>query len=133
LAWEIPKAPAPIAIVVKTFIVSESKPNGPNIGAMMEAVVIVFSGALRGAGDTFWAMCISVSMHWIIVPVLYIMLKVLDTSAEAGWVAYISISMFFAGLFYLRHKSGKWKTIKVIDHEEEVPLPHSDFHETPDL
>jgi MATE family multidrug resistance protein len=100
---------------------------------MMEAVVIVFSGALRGAGDTIWAMCISVSMHWIIVPVLYIMLKVFDASAEAGWVAFISIFMCCAFVFYLRFKTGKWKTIKVIDHEEEVPLPHSDFHETPDL
>lgn len=100
---------------------------------MMEAVVIVFSGALRGAGDTFWAMCISVSMHWIIVPVLYIMVKLLDMSAEAGWVAFISIFMLFAGLFYLRFKSGKWKSIKVVDYEEEVPIPHSDFHETPDL
>jgi len=100
---------------------------------MMEAVVIVFSGALRGAGDTFWAMCISVSMHWIIVPVLYIMLKVYDTSAEAGWVAFISIFMFFAFVFYLRFKTGKWKSIKVVEHEEEAPLLHSDFHETPDL
>jgi MATE family multidrug resistance protein len=100
---------------------------------MMEAVVIVFSGALRGAGDTFWAMCISVSMHWIIVPVLYIMLKVYDTSAEAGWVAFISIFMFFAVVFYLRFRTGHWKTIKIVHNEEETPLPHSDFHETPDI
>ena len=41
LAWEIPKAPEPMAMVVNTFITSESNPNGPISGATMEAVVIM--------------------------------------------------------------------------------------------
>ena len=100
---------------------------------MLEAVVIVFSGALRGAGDTFWAMCISVSMHWIIVPVLYVMLKVFNMSAQAGWVAFVAIFMLFGLLFYFRFRSGKWKSIKVVHHEEEKIPARDGFHETPDI
>ena len=44
-----------------------------------------------------------------------------------------SRDLMFAGVFYLRYKSGKWKTIKVISYEEEIIPPRSDFHETPDL
>jgi len=100
---------------------------------MLEAVVIVFCGALRGAGDTFWAMCISVSQHWLIVPIVYIIVKKTNLSAQWGWVAFIIIFMLFAGVFYLRYKSGKWKNIKVVTPEEEALATHDGFHETPDL
>ena len=47
---------------------------------MIEAVVVVFTGALRGAGDTFFAMLISVTLHWILVPTLLIMFHTFDSS-----------------------------------------------------
>jgi MATE family multidrug resistance protein len=101
---------------------------------MIEAVVIVCSSALRGAGDTFWAMCISVSLHWILVPVVYIMLNVFNASPQSAWVAVIGVFVVFTIFFYLRYRRGKWRTIKVIHHEEDDLIPpHEGFHETPDL
>ena len=48
---------------------------------LADAMMVVFSGALRGAGDTFWTMCISVGLHWLL-PVLFITLKILQLSPQ---------------------------------------------------
>ncbi|MFA7536626.1 MAG: MATE family efflux transporter [Desulfuromonadales bacterium] len=81
---------------------------------LADAVVVVFSGALRGAGDTFWAMCVSVGMHWLLVPVLVLLLNVLDLSPRTAWSALILFFLAFSGVFYRRFRGGKWKTLDVI-------------------
>ena len=99
-----------------------------------EAVMVAFCGALRGAGDTFWAMYTSVSLHWLIVAILAVMLKVLHTSPEAAWVTMIAWFMLFSLVFWLRYRSGKWRHIRVIHNptEDQVPLREG-FHETADI
>jgi MATE family multidrug resistance protein len=69
---------------------------------LIEAVVIVFVGALRGAGDTLWAMCISVSLHWALVPILFVILHVMHLSPEVAWGALVFTFLVFSGLFYAR-------------------------------
>ena len=88
-----------------------------SVYVLVEAMIFVMIGALRGAGDTFWAMCYSVTLHWVLVPVLYVVLRVLDMSPETGWV-YLVVIFFCSSVFiYLRYKKGKWRTIKVIQRE----------------
>jgi len=87
----------------------------------IEAVVLVLMGALRGAGDTFFAMLISVATHWILVPTLYVMLHVMNTSVEAAWVALVSVFMVFSLAIYLRYRSGKWRQIKVVSAPSAPP------------
>jgi MATE family multidrug resistance protein len=81
---------------------------------LAEAVIVVFSGALRGAGDTFWAMCASVTLHWLLVPVLAVFLHVLDLPPLAAWMALVAFILIFSGVFYLRYRSGKWKNLSVV-------------------
>jgi MATE family multidrug resistance protein len=102
---------------------------------LIEAVVIVFIGALRGAGDTFWAMCISVSLHWALVPILFVILHVLMLGPELAWVALVFTFLVFSGLFYVRYRSGHWRTIQVVPSQEELIATDQDraFHEPPDL
>ncbi len=102
---------------------------------MIEAVVVVFSGALRGAGDTFWAMCISVSLHWILLPILIVMLHLLGMSPESAWVVIVLTFLSFSYLFYLRYRSGRWREIRVVQTTEElIAMDHDlDFHEPRDL
>jgi len=106
-----------------------------SVYVLIEAVVIVFAGALRGAGDTFWAMCISVGLHWILVPILFIILHVLKLSPEVAWGALVVTFMIFSGLFYARYRSGYWRTIRVVASQEElIATDHGHaFHEPPDL
>ncbi|MFH1411557.1 MAG: MATE family efflux transporter [Candidatus Omnitrophota bacterium] len=98
-----------------------------------EAVFVVFIGALRGAGDTLWAMILSVSLHWVLVPILFVMLKVWGTGLETAWKVVVGMFLLFSGLVYLRYRTGKWKTISVVRPLPEIIGPVSsiadDFHE----
>ncbi|MBL8014371.1 MAG: MATE family efflux transporter [Candidatus Omnitrophica bacterium] len=80
-----------------------------------QSVFMVFIGALRGAGDTLWAMGISVGIHWILLTLLVLMLKVWDFSVYQSWVTMISVFLAMTCLPYLRYRTGRWKSIHVVD------------------
>lgn len=87
---------------------------------LSEAVMVAIVGALRGAGDTFFTMIISVSGHWTFVPVLYIILNVFELSIVTGWLALILVFLVFCGVLVLRYRSGKWQKIRVVDHADSI-------------
>lgn len=99
---------------------------------LTEALLVVYIGALRGAGDTLWAMGISVTLHWLSVGVLALLLAVMGVSTKAAWVVVVLLFASFSAVVYLRYRSGKWKSIKVV-HPEPVMIPGESFHETPDI
>lgn len=104
-----------------------------SVYVMADAVMLVFSGALRGAGDTFWAMCISVGLHWFMVSVLAVVLYVLHLEPGPAWVILCGTFMLFSGAFYWRYRIGKWRSIRVVaEIPENVPLTEG-FHGPADL
>lgn len=106
-----------------------------SIYVMLEAVVVVFSGTLRGAGDTFWAMCVSVTIHWLMLGILVTMLYVLRVRPEVAWLGVVVSFLSFSYLFYRRFRGGKWRTIRVVHSQAElIATDHDhDFHEPRDL
>jgi MATE family multidrug resistance protein len=102
---------------------------------MIETVVVVFSGALRGAGDTFWAMCISVTLHWLLLPILIVMLHWLDMSPEVAWATIVLNFLGFSYVYYLRYRNGHWRELRVIQTPEELLATDHEraFHEPRDL
>lgn len=101
---------------------------------MVEAVVIVFSGALRGAGDTFWAMRTSVLIHWLMLVMLLVVLYALRQPPVVAWIGIVASFMVFSGLFYWRYRGGKWRSIRMVAPTEALATDHDqDFHEPPDL
>ena len=86
-----------------------------SIYVLVDSVFLVLSGALRGAGDTLWAMLISVSLHWMLVVIVALFLKVFDISPEITWIALVIMFLIFSLLFYLRYKGGAWRKIEVIN------------------
>ncbi|MCE5314996.1 MAG: MATE family efflux transporter [Armatimonadota bacterium] len=101
---------------------------------LVEAVVIAFTGALRGAGDTLWAMRTSVVLHWVLVGILYVMLKTMRLPAGAAWVAMIVWYMVFSLLFFMRYRAGKWRDIRVIDDVDgSLAATCEGFHRSSDL
>ncbi|MBU2530280.1 MAG: MATE family efflux transporter [Elusimicrobia bacterium] len=100
----------------------------------MDALIVIFAGALRGAGDSFWAMALSVAMHWTLVPVLYFMLKLNNCSPEQAWLAVVLIFVIFSFFIYLRYRSGKWRDIKVLQPAQKpMDIMPDDFHVSRDL
>lgn len=87
-----------------------------------EAMIIAFCGALRGAGDTFYAMLISVTLHWLMVGALFVMFRVMHVSARVGWMGVIVWFMLLSFAFYLRYRSGKWREMRVVDMPEEASI-----------
>lgn len=81
---------------------------------MAEVIMIAMIGALRGAGDTFWAMVLTVSLHWALVPVVYVVLHVFHAPAEAAWATLIAVFFVFLALIIRRYTRGRWKQMHLV-------------------
>ncbi|SHJ52896.1 MATE family efflux transporter [Paramaledivibacter caminithermalis] len=76
--------------------------------------MIVMSGALRGAGDTFSVMIITLLRLWIVfVPLTYLFIIVLDKGIEGVWYGEIISFLIFCIVIFIRFKSKKWTEIKI--------------------
>lgn len=82
---------------------------------LLEAILIAIIGTLRGAGDTHWAMRMSVSIHYVFVVILWLMLHQFNMSPREGWIAVVMIFFVFILVFYNRFRKGKWQDLKVVD------------------
>ena len=88
------------------------------IGAytLFDTVFIIFNGALKGAGDTKFTMWAQVVIAWILfVPPVYIMTKYLGMGIFAAWIWMLIYVIVIGTVFWLRFRSGHWKTINVLD------------------
>jgi putative MATE family efflux protein len=89
--------------------------NVIHIAALIQplmAASFVFSGSLRGAGDTRTTLLITVSSIWITrVPLAYVLTRAFDLNG--AWLAISSDFGVRAFFFWLRFRSGKWQKIKV--------------------
>lgn len=82
---------------------------------LAEAVMVALVGALRGAGDTHFTMIASVGAHWLFVPILYLSLNVMHLSVSTSWLLLVIFFLLFCVILIDRFRSGKWKTIQVIN------------------
>jgi putative MATE family efflux protein len=74
---------------------------------------IIFSGALRGAGDTLWVMMLSMTSIITRVGGVAIVGGLLHQSLPVIWIVLAS-DLFFRGvLMWARFATGKWKHIQV--------------------
>lgn len=87
---------------------------------LADAVGLVFSGALRGAGDTFVTMCLSVLSHGVLSFSTLFMVKVLQVTPRIAW-SMVVVLVWGVGLaFYLRYRTGRWRHIRVIPRHTPV-------------
>jgi MATE family multidrug resistance protein len=88
-----------------------------------DAVSNIFGSALRGAGDTFWTMVISVVGHWALALAAIFMIRVAKVSPRAAWGSIVFLVVGLGLAFYVRYRSGRWRTMHVV----EPPAPmHQD-------
>jgi MATE family multidrug resistance protein len=91
-----------------------------------DAILLVFSGALRGAGDTFWTMCLSVSTHWSMSIVTIWLIRHSHVPPRVAWCSLVGFVWLIAGIFYGRYRSGRWREMRVVDAPVPVPVPLAD-------
>ncbi|MBM3316375.1 MAG: MATE family efflux transporter [Candidatus Eisenbacteria bacterium] len=90
---------------------------------MADAVGIVFGGALRGAGDTFRTMLLSVSGHWVLALAGFLMVRVLHAPPRLTWAVVVALVICLGGVLYLRYRSGHWRRIRVVESAPEAVAP----------
>lgn len=85
---------------------------------VFDAMLITFSGALRGAGDTKFAMWTELVCAWcFFVPGTWLILFVFDGGVLLAWF-WASLYIAAVGLtLFTRFKLGYWKSIQVISAE----------------
>ena len=89
------------------------------IYSIFDTLSIIFSSALKGAGDTKFVMFMTVSIGWVIMVIpTYVSIAVFNFGIMACWVC-ATLCVITLGIgFTLRFLNGKWKTMLVIERSD---------------
>jgi len=82
---------------------------------LADSAQIVFSGALRGGGDTRAVMCISVGLHWAFTFLSLGMIRYWRLSPATVWIAFILFVMVLGLGMFLRFQFGRWTARKMVE------------------
>ncbi|MFC1834212.1 MATE family efflux transporter [Thermodesulfobacteriota bacterium] len=83
---------------------------------LFDTLFIVYSGALKGAGDTRFAMWAQVILAWgFFVPPVYVMLEYLHLGLTAVWSWGLVYVIVLGVVFRARFRSGRWKRIQMVE------------------
>lgn len=91
---------------------------------LADAVGIVYTGALRGAGDTRWPGIVTMIYSWtFIVGGGWMLTRLLPRLESLGpWIAAAGYIVILGITMGLRFESGSWRSIKLLDREvDEQP------------
>jgi len=74
-----------------------------------DAVILVCSGVLRGAGDTRWLMLTSVLVHVLMLAVQLVAILGLGLGPIVSWWVFVATILSLALIYFLRVLSGRWR------------------------
>lgn len=80
---------------------------------VIDGLLLVMGGVLRGAGDTKWLMFTSVSLHWLMVIAQIWIIKYSALSPLYSWYFFVAFVMVVSISYAFRLKSGKWRNINI--------------------
>lgn len=76
---------------------------------LADAVIMVASGTLRGAGDTRWVMLTSIALHWVMVVAQYYAIVVLELDPLVSWWILVAMILSLALAYLWRLLGGRWR------------------------
>ncbi len=87
----------------------------------VDALGILYTGALRGAGDTVWPGYVTIIYSWLfIIGLGWLLVKVAPQIESVGpWIAASAYIIIFGVTMAVRFESGKWRRIRLLATEEE--------------
>lgn len=86
-----------------------------SIYTVADATQLIFSGCLQGAGDTKFAMWISISLHWVMVALVWYGIRVAHITPLSIWYIFIGFVLTMSLAYFLRHRFGPWRQIKLVE------------------
>ena len=82
---------------------------------LFDGMFILYGNAIKGAGDTRFAMIMGAGMAWCLFALPCIGAYALGASVWVLWYICVGYIMISGLVFYLRYRTGKWKTMRVIE------------------
>ncbi|MDR1695796.1 MAG: MATE family efflux transporter [Endomicrobium sp.] len=105
----------------EALIIDQVKPLAVNLlrfvalYSLFDPMNIIFSSAIKGAGDTAFVMkLLAVSSVFAVAIPVYLIVIVFKLGLYTGWSVFVVYVLVLAVSFYLRYKTGKWKRMRVI-------------------
>jgi MATE family multidrug resistance protein len=81
---------------------------------LVDAVGIIASGALRGAGDTRWPFLVQTTLAWgVRLPLAYLFGIALGGGLLGAWAGELCYLLALAGVFVARFRSGAWRRLRI--------------------
>jgi MATE family multidrug resistance protein len=96
----------PIVVILLRFIA---------VFTFLESSSIIFSSAIKGAGDTHFVMKTLLTLFVLISIPMYLVIKIFKIGLYACWSILIVYDIMLAVSFYLRYKTNKWKYIRITE------------------
>lgn len=88
------------------------------VWSLFDTMYLVYSGALKGAGDTTFAMWAQIVLAWVFfVPPEYVIVEYLELGLIAAWSWALVYIIMLGSIFRLRFRSGRWKEIDMLKSE----------------
>lgn len=100
---------AAIAEIVPTLLICVA------IFSLADAVNVTFAFALRGAGDTWFVSLLTFTLAWPIMVLPTYLVVWSGANVLWAWAAATAHIFAMAVCFYFRFRTGKWKTMRVIE------------------
>ncbi len=91
--------------------------------SLADSVNVTFAFALRGAGDTRFVSLLTFALAWPLMVIPTFVVVTVGGTLYWAWGAATTYIMAMAVCFYLRFRTGKWKSMRVIEpavEEEEL-------------
>jgi MATE family multidrug resistance protein len=94
---------------------------------VFDAVVIIYNGALRGAGDTLFPMITTIVLCWVfqVGGGFAIVHNFPELTSLGPWISASGFIIMLAVVFCWRFESGSWRKIDLLK-REEIPPPPAD-------
>ncbi len=95
------------------------------IYCVFDAMYMTFTAGLKGAGDTRYIMLVSIALAWLLMVIpSFVALVYFGVGIFVLWGFMCAYIIVMGLVFYLRFRTGRWKSMRVI--EEYPPIPAED-------
>ena len=99
--------------------------------AFFDAMIIVFSSAVRGAGDTRFGLWLTLVAAWLVMVVpTWIAIRTDRLTLHVGWLACTGFIVTLGIGFLFRFLGGKWQSMTVLEPDlvadSQLPKPGPD-------